>query len=388
MPDFMACSCFFEKHRFGRRGLPSFLFLYLLGLCFFGQAQTSVSGLEFAISGGSVWRHTPRITTETGKALTIVEMGWRLQTMGRRAWHGRHHFPALGINWVGANLGEGNHGYSLGVLSYLDIPLFRHLRTGLFFRVGSGFAWVSRPYDFVTNSGQNAIGGHLNNLTQFRISGNFQLNPRYFLRLGLGGHHWSNAGSKLPNYGINVLNAQLALSCYLSPVVSDSQVHVRFEIVPERRLGVMLYGGGGLTEYGLPDGPVYFIRNATILGFCRWNTVHRSLLGLDYEFNPAVYRWGRHLSSFANLTEARRGATRIAAVFGHEFVFGKLGLSIQYSPYLGRVYNQFVLSRTYTKIGVRYYWPLGEVLGLVTGVSLKAHAATAEYASWFLGIIF
>ena len=120
----------------------------------------------------------------------------------------------------------------------------------------------------------------------------------------------------------------------------------------------------------------------------RFNPYNRLLLGLDYEYNEAVYEWGLHSFTFAAPDEARRGATRLALTVGDEFMFGALGIGVSNSWYVGQSFNQLVLGRLSQKLALRYYVAPSKGCGfrVFAGVSLKAQKFIAEYIALTGGV--
>ena len=114
------------------------------------------------------------------------------------------------------------------------------------------------------------------------------------------------------------------------------------------------------------------------------------LLGVDYEFNRAIYTFGLEVAEFENKKEARKGATRLAIFVADEFLFGSIGIQLQMGRYVGREMNRYVLKRNYSKLTMRVYLPewFGNTLRPQAGITLKAHAATAEYIALNAGCTF
>jgi hypothetical protein len=339
---------------------------------------------------GVVWRHSKKLTTHTGELLNAQEIGFRIQTRGRRDWHQWQNFPALGIRLCHFRLGDGDHGDAYGMLPNLLVPLVRSHWFAANFGVGTGLAWVTRPYDSFTNTGQNAIGSHWNNLTQFRLGAEFRCSPHWRIQTGMALNHLSNGGSALPNYGINLPTGYFGLNWAPGGVDESQFVRSGASRRVARHLGGQLQAGLALIEYSVPDGPRYPVWQYSAAATWQFSKINRMSAGIDYEFNKAVWEWGLHINQFTSNADADRGAKRLAFTLGDEFLFGNLGIQVLHGWYLGDYYNQFVLRRAYNKLSIRYYFPAIPHTGirLHAGVTLKAHAITAEYISWNVGLLF
>jgi hypothetical protein len=367
--------------------LSIFLLLWLLPAS--AQAQGALE-IEAATHFGTVWRHSKKLTTHTGELLNMQEIGFRIQTRGSRDWHQWQRFPALGIRFCHLRLGAGDHGDAFGILPNLVIPIVRFNWFSATFGVGTGIAWVTHPYNSFDNTTQNAIGSHWNNITQFRLGTEFRCSPHWRIQAGAALNHLSNGGSALPNYGINLPTGYAGLNW--SPVGVWESDFARNDASRrvKRHLGAQLQAGLSLVQYSVPDGPRYPIWQYSGAAVWRFSKINMMAAGIDYERNKAVREWGIHINTFTTNAAADRGSTRLAWTLADEFLFGNLGIQVLHGWYIGNEYNQFVLKRAYNKLSMRYYFPPVPHTGirLQAGVTLKAHAITAEYISWNIGMLF
>lgn len=375
-----------------RRSLAraSVVAVFLLWAISLSAQSSNATAWETGLYYGSIWRHTPKLTIRTGRPLWAEELGLRWQLRGRQAWHQWQRYPAFGLAWAHFYLGEQSHGHAFGLLPNLSIPLLRRPHWLFAFRLGTGLGYITRPYDSFLNPGQNAIGSHLNNFTQFRLSTEVRLSPFWRVQGGMSLSHFSNGSAQLPNFGVN-------LPCgYLSAVWSPGGIREE-EFIRHadskrggRRFGALAGAGLALVEYAVIDGPRYPVWIFSGAGYYQMNRVNRFLLGAEYEMNRGVYEWGLRSGPFRNKEQARLGATRLALTLADEFQFGRLGVQLQAGVYVGRRVNQYVSNSWYSKLSIRYYFhPLfGTRLQPYAGIALKAHKTTAEYISLCTGLAF
>lgn len=277
------------------------------------------------------------------------------------------------------------------MLPWLNVPIFRKDWFAANFRVGTGLGWVARPYDWWNNPYQNAVGSHWNNLTQFRLGAEAKLSKQFKLLAGGSFTHFSNGGTALPNFGINVISAWLGANWSLRPLQkADFRPANASRKTTSKRIGGLLQAGYTSVQVATFDGPKYPIWVASGSLSYRFNQLHRASFGMEMEKNMAIYEWGLHNVLFADEKAAARGSTRLALFLGEEFLFGDLGIQVLTGRYLGKKYNAFVPKAFYNKLSMRYYLPekLRFPLRPFLGVTLKAHAFTAEYISWNLGFGF
>lgn len=345
--------------------------------------------LETTLYAGAVWRHTPKLTTQTGETLWGQEIGFRLQTTGRHDWQAWQRYPIWGAALLHFRLGDGSHGDGWGLLPHLSVPVVRAGAFAAFFRLGTGLAWVSNPYDYFDNPRQNALGGHWNNVTQFRLGAEWRLGDHLCLNTGASLAHFSNGGTTLPNFGINIPAGYAGLAWSPKPIRRTDFLPANSDKRSQRRFGGLLQTGLAMLEYGVFDGPKYPVWAGAAAGYFHFNQVNRLHLGVDYEFNRAIYEFGLQSADFGNKADAKKGATRLAVYVADEFLFGNMGVQLQMGRYVGREISQYVLSRQYSKLTVRAYLPALFTTSLRPhfGITMKAHQTTAEYISLNLGLV-
>ncbi|MFN0013751.1 MAG: acyloxyacyl hydrolase [Saprospiraceae bacterium] len=372
--------------------LPCWAILALLFFSRFAQAQPGTAiAFEATTYHGILWRHTHKTTIQTGHPVWGQEIGIRLQTQGKKSWHAWQRYPSFGVSLAHFRLGDRSHSTTWGLLPHLNVPVWRSGRFLATFRVGTGLGYVTRPYDSFSNPGQNAIGSHWNNFTQFRLGCEYRLSEHWRVQAGGALSHFSNGASTLPNFGVNLPGGFAAL--VWSP---DGIREVDFFPASESKQGGKRWGGTvtgslALVEYSIFDGPRYPVWGLSVAGYFQPNRINRVSLGLEYEFNRAVYEFGLRSTAFKNKDEAHAGATRLAVSVADEFLFGDLGVQVLAGIYAGGGgLNRVVPKPWYSKLSVRYYLPrlFGTALRWHVGISLKAHGTTAELISTNAGLAF
>ncbi|MBC7775685.1 MAG: acyloxyacyl hydrolase [Phycisphaerae bacterium] len=371
--------------------MPLRIIIVLLFVCWATTLPAQRISFDATVYQGSVWRHTPKLSTQSGEPIGGQEIGLRVHSTGRRDWQAWQHYPAFGLSIGHFRLGKGSHGDAFALIPHLSIPLIRAGRWAAYFRVGTGLAWVTQPYDWFDNPGQNAIGSHWNNITQFRLGAEFRAAPHLRFSAGGGMTHFSNGGSALPNLGVNIFSGWAGAAWLLQPLKKeDLQPAKTSKRAVQRRFGGQCQGGIALLEIASFDGPKHAVWIATASGYFQISRINRVLLGVDYESNRAIYEWGLHSARFSDEAAARQGSTRLAVFAADEFLFGDISLVLQAGKYVGNNINQFVPKASYAKLSARYYLPalLGKDLRPFVGISIKAHQFTAEYISGNVGLSF
>jgi hypothetical protein len=356
------------------------------------SAQT---GPELTLHYGTVWRHTRKLTVQTGHAISGVEVGLRCQTNGHKKWQQWQRLPAFQVNFGYFLLGDSTHGSAYTILPSLDIPLLRRAHFSAFFRVGSGIARITKPYNYFDNRTQNAIGSHWNNTTQFRLLAYARLSSRLQVGTGAALTHFSNGAAALPNYGLNLPTAWLSANYNISgsnslPPFARSERLSR-KNTGQKRWGAACSVGFSKLEYNAFDGPKYPVWLTSVGAWFKPTHIHRLGFDIEMENNVSIRAFYDYLNYFDSEIAAKRAAYRCGLALSNEFIFGNLSIRLLLGRYVGpSSINQFVPLNNYSKLGLRYYAPPipRTSLRCFGGVSLKAHAAIAEYISWHTGFIF
>ena len=335
-------------------------------------------------------KHSPRLTGPTGQTVPGVEIGFRFETFGNRDWQAAHRCPAYGASFIWLQPGDDAHGNLIGVFPHLSLQAIRFSNGGVYFRVGSGVGWATRPYNAFSNPGQNALGSHWNNITQFRCGAKWG-RGHWAGEAGVVLTHFSNGGLVLPNFGMNMPGFFAGLA--FSPTdIQQFQTRNHVSKKPGRRLGFNVQSGFSGIEYIAIDGPkyaVWMLSGALTLKLHKYN---RLAAGMDWEKNKAVEAW---LLNNTLLPDGRggaaKGAQRTGVFIADEFFFGNVSIYLQAGYHVGKApLNSQAISNNYNKLGVRYYWqpvPAAPVR-LYAGVSLKAYKAVAELIAVHAGIDF
>jgi Lipid A 3-O-deacylase (PagL) len=341
--------------------------------------------LFFSPHIGRLVRHSSKLTIRTGQRVWSQELGVQWTLRGVADWHRAYRYPKVGVSVFYAEPGEGAHGHIVSLMPTVSFTLLRTHRLLLSFRVGTGVAWVSRPYDSFTNAAENALGSHWNGNAHFSTQITARISPRWSMLLGAGLHHYSNGGYELPNFGINIFGGQGALLYHLDPRTHlPPQLGARRPF--RRSWGFNISGGLGLGEYIALNGPKYPVWSLSTAATWRFRAWQRLAVGLEAERNRGVYEWGLSNATFANPTAALWGSTRLGVLVGDEFLIGPVSIYLQTALHVGPApINQLILSRNYNVLMVRYYLPSRWKNRVYVGVSLKAYKAVAERISWSVG---
>ncbi len=345
--------------------------------------------IEVGFHSGRIIKHTQKLHIDNNRQIWAEEIGISYQTTGRREWQAWQHYPEFGLALVRAGFGDGAHGTAFGLVPTLAIPLLFRDDFDIRFRVGTGIGRVERPFDFLTNPNENAIGSHWNNITQFRFTAKWRPGGGRLALVGGGVFtHFSNGGARRPNFGLNL--PAFYLGGQFTPVLVKKSAFAKAissKKPPVHRWGGIVHVGISSSESQVAGGPSYPIYIGGI-GVARClSKINRVFVGLDYERHTAVAWFLAHADGVADEGRYRAASERWLAWAGEEFLFGPLGVNLQLGTSLsGR--SRFVPEFICQKFLFRYYLPGIGRWRPWAGVALKTHRFTAEYISASAGIGF
>jgi len=145
-----------------------------------------------------------------------ADVNFKFQTFGKKDWHQWRKFPQFGIAAAWFRFGNTSIlGNAMTVCPNITTTLFEGGKWKGHFQVGTGVAYLTKKYNPVSNPENNAIGSNITASMLMKFYAARQLNSNLKFQAGVSLNHFSNGGSRLPNFGLNV--PALMLSINYSP---------------------------------------------------------------------------------------------------------------------------------------------------------------------------
>ena len=334
---------------------------------------------------GKMIKHNERFTGPIPPISTAFQIEYLKQTLGEKKWHSQRNYPIIGAGALFIHYGYPEiYGSVIGVYPLLQIPIVKSNDFEWTAQIGAGIGYVTKHYS-IENNQNVAIGSHINNVSPFSTDLRWHIDPQWDVELGLSAVHVSNAAFAFPNLGINMWGVRAGARYYFAPR-SPIEMAKEQETV-SKKLMFSAKGSLAFVEKGFADGPKYPVYTASLWGRYQYNNVQKAILGLEYTYNNAT-------AAFIHSLEEPVGKNgnipyQVSGFLGNEFLFGRLGVSVQVGYYLKKY--QGLNSSFYQRLGGNYYFiqkEQGLFKELFLSLHLKTHQFTAEFCDLGLGFSF
>ena len=302
-------------------------------------------------------------------------------TTGRKEWQSEYGRPSWGLTLVYTDLANPEMlGKALAIFPYIDFPLLRKGNGGLFFRAGTGYGWIQKPFDRLDNPKNVAIGSQSNITFNFMLHGKWNLPGRWSMRGGLSFDHFSNMAIRMPNLGINLPSVQLGLMRGFGPAreLDDGKgdrrsldLNKRGDSEEETPWRYSLAVAGGVKAASPPNGRLF--PTVSLMGYLGRDISPKSQIGFgpDLEWDRSLrYLISEEGSEGNGLPVTHDGRLGLKAAYA--LVIDRLRLIGQWGVYIHNKYGK--QGPFYHRFGIRY-----DLNALVINGTLKTHFAKADH---------
>ena len=364
----------------------------LLAFGFFSLFSAAQKGLsiESTFHFGAVTKHSPELTFDVKGPTIGADVNFKFQNFGKKDWHQWRKFPQFGIDLAWFRFGNTSIlGNAFTICPNITTTLFEGKKWKGHFQVGTGIAYLTKKYNPVSNPENNAIGSSITASMLMKFYAARQINSNIKLHAGLSLNHFSNGGSRLPNYGLNVPALMLSFNYSSEPLQETDFVFHEKSKKAIRRFGIDVHSGAGLVQrfsIGGPRYPIYFV---ALGGNYYLNQQNRIIAGFEYEQNKAIFEFVLHTNHSETKSDAKKKASRLTFFVGDEFIFGNWSMILSAGVYLGD-FSFLRAGAFYNKFSTRYYFSSKGILDrkIFLNFSLKTHLTVAEYFSLGGGVNF
>ncbi|MEM7102939.1 MAG: acyloxyacyl hydrolase [Bacteroidota bacterium] len=348
------------------------------------------TAFETSFHYGRILKHTPKFEAAiTGKTYGI-EFNLVKNTYGAQPWQQLHKYPIIGYALSYFNFGDNEiWGSAVAVMPNFTLQFLKKKHFHMHFRLGTGIAFLSKPFDKVSNPTNNVIGSHLNNVTAFRLGFGWHLTKQWTLQTSGSYTHFSNGGTTQPNLGINVPSLNIGLKYTPQPVTPEDLIHYDSIPAKDKKIHFDLGFSVGFRESRVTGGPPFPHYIGTFTVHRMINRVNRLHLGFEYEYPMSQVAFIQHVEQFETRKESRLAPMRFSIQAADEVILGRVSFMFILGAYLTQ--NDYQSFWVYAKLGTRYYIPFGKPGShhkVHFGLYMKSHKAVAEHIAGGVGVQF
>ncbi|RYG41226.1 MAG: acyloxyacyl hydrolase [Chitinophagaceae bacterium] len=306
-----------------------------------------------------------------------VELAYSQVSLRRRAWENCQCFAQVGgyINYITFRNPD-PLGRTMGAGLFFE-PLINY-RSRLYFSVRglAGLTYLTRVYDPVKNPTNDHFSMPVSALISASFTGHYRLTKQWDLTLGATYNHISNAGTRLPNQGMNVPAIALGAQYQLHPAVfPDTRLWVPAPITRRWMSRALIMGSVRVLpktdkkpEMALP------VFGVNVVGGYRVTRNHTFSAGFelvdDRYFKEQVMTWTK-----GKVTDARQGTI----LAGYEFWQGRFIFAAHHGWNIIR--PQWYKPATYQRYNLLYRLRSG----ITAGMSVKAYGENTKGFSVMAG---
>ena len=341
----------------------------LLSVSALSQTQNYEREIRIKSGFGTLLPHrTAMKHLHTGHA-KVLEASYNFNTFGNRYFHKAFNYPQIGLAAGIYDIGNPEYvGLTYAFTPTISLPLGKYLPN---FKFGIGTGYVSKPFNFDTNTKNIAIGSHWNAAILIEFEKSAQVNERLKLYYSASMMHYSNGAAKLPNLGLNTLTFNLGLSYGLGKKTELKTIE--FE-EPKKKLQFTPFLYFGWRQNAAFNPVTYGVGEVSLEFAKRINQKGKFQFGLDAIWNSSV----AHLDELNHLKEPEdylpTHSNFQSGIFaGYALVFDDVSVLFHQGIYVRNLYKE--RGMFYQRLALRKQF--GEKL--YANVGLKAHLAVAEY---------
>ncbi len=239
---------------------------------------------------------------------------------------------------------EKEFGDSYGLLAGITIPLisFDHF----YLDVAPSFGGLYAGETWYTNENP-IIGAHLNFASRIALKTGIALNNKMDITGGIDILHYSNAGTRVPNNGMNVVSAGLGIKYNFNRSAGDTITN-KTDIFKKHQFDL----GANIGRRGVYESKDGLYKTGLYAGYnYRLSHVWALSTGIDAVYYHTIYDPDRNLETYqSNASSFKRW--RVGLAVGPDFWMGNLAAMFKYGYYI--YYDSLKPVKTYWTTGFKY----------------------------------
>jgi len=337
------------------------------------QETNSQAATGIFVSRGQVIVHTPSVADVKGTNTFsfLVDVGRQLTS--RKIFNAFKVFPVQGLELSYNNFDKKFLGQAFAASYFLQpvFPLTNRLQFQM--KATAGLLYATNPFDSVQNFANKSYSSHINFHLTLSAGFNYVISRHLLLEAGVSLRHFSNAGYKHPNAGVNFITGNIG--------IAYRGVDAR---LPHYTKGTNEVEAAGKRTY--IDAGVFFVPREGY--YITWDGNRRYAAGLfasltrrvgmihAFSINAESYYNSLNIYTHINTKKFKNNVSSVLAgiAVGHDFILGNLTFGQQFGVYVTK-------RPTYYPGFYQRYSLLYKLSShMLVGVSCKAHGNQADFA--------
>jgi hypothetical protein len=348
--------------------------------------QAQINEVRISGSVSKLFKHSSKSLFEIPERSYTAELSFLYSATDKYDWGRYFGRPRIGFSFIYTDFGDKDIlGYAVGAFPNIEYFFINRNRFSAGFQLGVGIAKLSRYYDIIENPLHNAIGSSWNNVSRLAFHIDFQVAGPWYLHTNAHLTHYSNAGTQMPNLGLNVIGFGAGVLRKFGQNERNPGEVKSDDRKADNRFGADLSGGAGISEYGTPGGPKLPTQYYSIGIYRSFSPFLRFYTGFEYEYSESVFQF--YYQDFESKKNARQRATATSAYLTTELMHDRFAFRFQKGIYLP--YPELTRDKTpvYFKLHLLTYagntrWKIRPYGGIL----LKTHLSVAQYMGIVVGL--
>ncbi len=327
--------------------------------------------------GGYLFAHHDEMSEMSKYPYVAGELRMSFQTTGEKYWHQLFKYPIYGFGLYSGSFNNDTLGNPFAFFGFLELPFIRRDKFYLSTSWSGGVAFHMNEYDSIQNPTNIAIGSDVNAYVDLSMLFRYKINSRWEIGTGVKLQHFSNGAIKYPNLGVNLISGHAAISYYPGRTIKKFYKSAKPNVYKKHEFYGMYACGVQGESIEEPD--IRYYNSTFSLGVNRRINHKRNVgLGFDVFYNGSIEN-----EIEKNPEDITNSDLMSYAMFlSSDLIVNKFRMVAQFGVYVWRE-SDYSLP-FYERIALRYYF----VPNMFANVSIKAHAAKAQFIEWGIGASF
>ncbi len=307
-------------------------------------------------------------------------------TWGKNRWEIVYAYPIIGLSiWYSPLGGFEEVGSAIAIYPFINFPLVKDEKQSLNFRLGVGLSYLTNHFHQTKNYKNFAIGSHLNVAGSLYLEYRRKVSKMITLSAGAGLTHFSNGAMKTPNFGMNLITANIGMTAYLktpNPQLSNKILPklYPFEFDGKKSLDFDVSISLGMKDMTQQVGERFLVYALTANIFKQVSWKSKIGIGIDLTYDASdkyLLEWN------GNPAENNWQILKPGINAAYQLIISRISFVFNFGYYLagkekseGSVYQRLTLRYLFTdqffaKIAINSNWGKAEYVGFGIGYQLN-----------------